>query len=207
MDKTYNYKNAKIGKREKGRGKSGSGYECLSYFPLSPFPFSLLTLLFPVLIFAQTTNEFQKSLKSLEEGISSPDTGDPTFFLFLRTFLVLGALLAGFFYLMKFLSRKKMRNEKDSYFKVLAVFSLGQNRFLQAVQMGNFFYILGISEGSVSLIEKIENKEFQDELVLRYSQSPVKEGFKGYFSKLVGSQPSRPSLEKQKQRLKQFLGR
>jgi len=152
---------------------------------------------------ANVTNEFQRSLDELREGVDVEEGGGLTFLLFLRTLVVLAVLLLGFFFLMRFLSRKKTAAGKDNYFRVLALFPLGQNRFLEAVKLGSTFYLLGISEGSVSLVEKIGNKEIQDELLLQESRKGVDGGFGSYLGKILGDRGG--SLGRSGEKLRKFL--
>jgi flagellar protein FliO/FliZ len=103
--------------------------------------------------------------------------GAVSFFMILRMILVL-ALAAGAIYGVVFFLKRISRppDQKDPYLKVLAGVHLGSNRFVHAVSLGSQAWLVGASEGGVSLIAEIADRETIDAMLLDASRKHAEPG-------------------------------
>lgn len=91
----------------------------------------------------------------------------------LRMILVLG-LVIGVIYALYALLRRSARPkaQEDAYLRVLATTTLAPGRQLHVVSLGGSAWLVGSTDASVGLIERIDDKEVVDALELRAAQSP-----------------------------------
>ncbi|MDR2798104.1 MAG: flagellar biosynthetic protein FliO [Treponema sp.] len=103
--------------------------------------------------------------------------GGGYFFMILRMILVL-ALAAGAIYGVVFFLKRISRppDQKDPYLKVLAGVHLGSNRFVHVVSLGSQAWLVGASEGGVSLIAEITDRETIDAMLLDASRKHAEPG-------------------------------
>ncbi|MDR0630391.1 MAG: flagellar biosynthetic protein FliO [Treponema sp.] len=103
--------------------------------------------------------------------------GAVSFFTILRMILVL-ALAAGAIYGLVFLLKRLSRppEQKDPYLKVLAGVHLGSNRFVHAIALGSQAWLVGASEGGVSLIAELNDRETIDAMLLDASRKHAEPG-------------------------------
>jgi flagellar biosynthetic protein FliP len=136
----------------------------------------------------QTTSAVSSELlpiQSVEQNIPigdnvsnpSPDRGGVSFFTILRMILVLTLAAAAVYGIVFFLKRiSKIPEQRDSYLKVLAGVHLGYNRFIHVVSVGDRAWVVGASEGGVSLISEIVDKETIDAILLDISRKKSEMG-------------------------------
>ncbi len=96
-----------------------------------------------------------------------------------KMILVLGMVLVTLFYLSKLLKVRRGvgRPSTDSVIRVLASQSLAPQKTISLVEIGGEVLALGISETQISLLAKIENREFIEKISSQ-PPSPLKlEGF------------------------------
>lgn len=128
--------------------------------------------------------------ESSEETLLINDAQDPgtmltgelsgfTIWDFLRMVLVLGAVIALIYALFLFLKRAgNPKTGDDDFITLLASQPLNGNRSLHLVQVGGEIFLIGSADGAVSLVSRIEDKEFQDRIALH--QSGAKAGFRSF---------------------------
>jgi flagellar protein FliO/FliZ len=104
-------------------------------------------------------------------GVPVPPQGQVSFFVILRTILVLllaAVAIYGAIYLLKRIARPK--ELRDPNLRVLASTHLGQNRFVHVVALGTRAWLVGSSDGGVTHIADIEEQEALDALLLEESR-------------------------------------
>lgn len=105
---------------------------------------------------------------------------------FLRMVFVLALVLGAIYLLMRFLRRAgRPKVQEDSALRVLASASVGPGRALHVVSLGAAAYLVGATDSAVSLIDKIDDKEFIDALALRAATEAGAP--RGDFSAVLGS--------------------
>ncbi|MCX7025552.1 MAG: flagellar biosynthetic protein FliO [Spirochaetes bacterium] len=132
---------------------------------------------------------------------------------FLRMIIVLALVVAsiyGVFRLMRSLA--KPRTPDDPYLKVLASTQLGPGRWLYIVSVGAKAFLVGSTEGSISPIGELDDKELVDTLQLRAVDAPTNPS--GDFSSLIRSimkpgvihseKTQASELARQRERLRKF---
>jgi flagellar biosynthetic protein FliO len=105
---------------------------------------------------------------------------------FLRMILVLALVLGAIYLVMRLLRRAgRPKAQEDSSLRILASTSVGAGRALHVVSLGASAYLIGATDSSVSLIDKIDDKEFIDALTLRAATEAGAP--KGDFAAVLGS--------------------
>jgi flagellar protein FliO/FliZ len=122
--------------------------------------------------------------------------------LIFKTIFVMGVLVAGFYYFFKFITQKvAITAIGQEVITILSVVPLGQNKFLQVVDIAGKVYVLGVSDNTINLITEIKDKDDIDRIRLLSSKStpPKQGGFQEYLSTQLGKvldkmkNPGRPS--------------
>jgi flagellar protein FliO/FliZ len=155
-----------------------------------------------------------ESLLLLEDGAAEGQTGGGSaFWIILRMVFVL-ALVAGAVYLVVFLLKRVTRpaEQLSPHLKVLSSSHLGSNRYVHVVSVGPKAWLLGASDGGVSLIAEITDPDVVNAMLLDDSRKSAESnaGRLGDFSRLLrrlgGGPDTRPpspeDLRKRRERLK-----
>lgn len=105
-----------------------------------------------------------------------------------KTILVLGLLVGGFYYFFKFVTRKTGGPLGASAVQVLSLVPLGQNRFIQIIDLAGKVLVLGITDHAVNLIMEIKEKDEIDRIRLAGSKAAVPQagGFQDFLSRHLG---------------------
>jgi flagellar protein FliO/FliZ len=147
-------------------------------------------------LFAQTPDALSQSEPAIEGEVSviqlaersipigetrgsdpSPSQGAASFFMILRMILVLALVAAAIYGIVFFLKRiARLPQPHDPHLKVLAGAHLGSNRFVHVVSVGSKAWLVGASEGGVSLIAEIVDSEAIDAMRLDESRKSTEEG-------------------------------
>ncbi|MDR2534692.1 MAG: flagellar biosynthetic protein FliO [Treponema sp.] len=145
------------------------------------------------LVFAQTTDPGAQSVStvpeeesfllqredaiSIGEGSSNPSRKTGSFGMILQMVLVLALAAAAIYGVVFFLKRiSRPQEQKDPYLKILAAAHLGSNRFVHVVSVGSKAWLIGASEGGVSLISEIEDPETVDAMLVEASRKTAEAG-------------------------------
>jgi len=113
------------------------------------------------------------------DGAAGQSNNTQTIWSVIRMVLVL-ILVAVAIYGIVFLLKKSSKKtpNKDPFLKILANAHLGSNRYVHVVSVGNKTWLLGASDGGVSCIGEIDDKDVIDAMLLEESkntaQSPGK---------------------------------
>jgi len=111
----------------------------------------------------------------------------------LKMILVLGTILLVLFLLARLMKKNQMMtggSSGDSGIRVLATQYLAPQKYLSLVEMGGEILALGVSEAQITLLTKIENREFIERMSDR--TSPKQEAsfplnfFPPFFTKTKG---------------------
>ena len=126
--------------------------------------------------------------------------GGVSAFTVLRMLLVLALAAAAIYGVVFFLKRiSKPPEQKDPFVKVLAKVHLGSNRFVHVVSVGSRAWLLGASEGGVSVISEITDEEIINAMLLDASRRGADSGkipdFANILSRLSGGgTPTTPNI-------------
>lgn len=169
-----------------------------------------------------------------DEDFKPPVEEESFLWMFVKMILVLGVLGAGFYYFYRFVTKKSgVSLFGGDAIRVLSVVPLGQNKFLNVVDLAGKVVVVGVSDNNINLITEITEKDqidririlstrtpppaagggggFQDNIIRQIGKLLSKvQGLKNRDSRLKSSGIDRPSdveyLRQQKTRLKNLNG-
>jgi flagellar protein FliO/FliZ len=114
----------------------------------------------------------ETTLALQDEGAAAPAVRSPSSaWAIIRTLIALVVVAAAVYGVVYFLRKIGRPAEvRESNLKVLASAHLGSNRFVHVVSLGEKAWLVGASDGGVSLISELEDKESIDALLLEESR-------------------------------------
>ena len=142
---------------------------------------------------------------------AGPTGSTPSFWVILRTLLVLvlaAAAIYGMVYLIKRFSRRT--EVRNPYLKVLASTHLGSNRYVHVVSLGSKAWLVGAAENGVNLISEIDDKDILNVMFLDDSKKGTEQGRFPDFKTILGrlgvqvkpSPTGAENIRKRRERLK-----
>ena len=118
-----------------------------------------------------------------------PSVEDESYaWLIFKTIFVLGLLVGGFYYFYRFVTKKTgVGSVGRDVIKILSIVPVGQNKFLQVVDLAGKIMVIGVSDSNINLLTEIQDKDEIDRIRLLSSKSsPVQPGgFQEYVSKYI----------------------
>ena len=136
----------------------------------------------------------------------------PSIWTFVRMVLVLALAAAAVYGLVFFVKRSSRKvSTEDPFLKVLANAHLGSNRYAHIISVGEKAWLLGSSDGGVSLIGEIDDKDMINAMLLEDSEKSVRN--QSRFPDFIGmirrfgvqaerNAPSAGDIRKSRERLK-----
>lgn len=93
--------------------------------------------------------------------------------MFIKMLLVLGIFAGGFYYFYRFVTRRAGGSVfGGEAIKVLSAVPLGQNKFLQVVDLAGKVLVIGVSDSAISLITEITEKDQIDRIRILATRNP-----------------------------------
>jgi flagellar protein FliO/FliZ len=121
-----------------------------------------------------------------EEDFKPQVEEESAVWMFIKMLLVLGIFAGGFYYFYRFVTKKAGVNIFGSdAVRVLSVVPLGQNKFLQVVDLAGKVLVVGVSDSAVSLITEITEKDQIDRIRILSTRTPPPQGGAGGFQDQV----------------------
>jgi len=112
----------------------------------------------------------EQSLR-LEENEAAAQAAGPSIWAALRMVLILILAAAAIYGVVFFLKRSaKQTSVNNPFLKILATSHLGSNRYAHIVAVGNRAWLLGSSDGGVSLVGEIDDKDILNAMMLEDSK-------------------------------------
>ena len=85
--------------------------------------------------------------------------------MFIKMILILGIFAGGFYYFYRFVTKKAgVSIFGGEAIKVLSVVPLGQNKFLQLIDVAGKVMVIGVSDSTISMISEITEKDQIDRI-------------------------------------------
>lgn len=144
-----------------------------------PFTACLILILIPLqvvsaagegTVYEQYEKNSQQEKKPDHKQVEDPNVSIlPYIFKFIGSFILIIALL---YFVLKYLSKKTKMYQAGGPIHALGGHSLGNNRSLQMVMIGETLYIVGVGE-DVNLIRTIPPGEEQTKLLAAMAEKPV----------------------------------
>jgi len=173
------------------------------------------------------SSQTQKTNKKINQDIkitpkefeySKPQKAEsPSYFiLLLKTFLILLVFGVGVYYIFKYISKKQgFLPVSTNIIKLISTVPVGTNRFVQLIEVGTHYYLIGSTESGITLLSEISDNESIN--MIKIQQNKVKPmqanvTFFQFIKDLIGHIPGKKGeeiskirfgfLKRQKERLK-----
>ena len=140
----------------------------------------LVSTISPVLTFANgdgyvsdglNKSENGKGLENNDEGAGEDETESASsnigVFDYIKVLFALGLVIGLLIFILKMLNRKNLAYQHNSLMKNLGGISVGTQKSVQLLQIGNRLYIIGVGE-DISLIREIEDTEEMEQILSFY---------------------------------------
>jgi len=121
---------------------------------------------------------------------------ESTAWLFFKTIFVLGSIVGGFYFFFKFVTKKTgIQMLGQDVVKVLSVVPLGQNKFIQVVDLAGKILVLGITDNSISVLSEVMERDEIDRIRILSSKTMTQkvEGFQDFLTVQIGKVVSKVS--------------
>jgi flagellar protein FliO/FliZ len=106
--------------------------------------------------------------------------------MFIKMILVLGIFAGGFYYFYRFVTKKAgISIFGGEAIKVLSVVPLGQNKFLQLIDVAGKMMVIGVSDNSISMLTEITEKDQIDRVRILSTRKPPPDAGTGGFQEQV----------------------
>jgi len=193
----------------------------LKKFKLFLFFFFFFLLLYvflsPLHIFPAEKNKITNTngLFAFSDPAKQKITGPNYFSMILNTILILGVFTLGLYYLFKYIAKKQgLSLPSLDLVKVITSVPIGTNKFIQIIEVGNKYFLIGATENNISLISEITDKETISSIKILKNKVPSEKPntditFRSFLNNVIGSgfnkvfKKSSPKyIEFQKKRLK-----
>ncbi|MCK4778388.1 MAG: flagellar biosynthetic protein FliO, partial [Actinomycetia bacterium] len=106
--------------------------------------------------------------------------------LFFRTIFILLVLIGFFFFIFRYLDKKKLFPGADDTIKLLTTFPISGNKYLQIVNVSGKILLLGITDNSINLLTEITDKEVIDIVKLKAGSRDIPLTFTDKLQSLLG---------------------
>jgi len=106
--------------------------------------------------------------------------------MFIKMILVLGIFAGGFYYFYRFVTKKAgISIFGGEAIKVLSVVPLGQNKFLQLIDVAGKVMVIGVSDNNISMLSEINEKDQIDRIRILSTRKPPPDAHAGGFQDQV----------------------
>lgn len=129
---------------------------------LIPVILILLLSFFAAQLFSQNSAATNTAASNLFQ-YRSPDRqgeGGGYFALVFKTLFILGLFGFGVYWIFKYLAAKQgLAAPNLNIIKLITSVPVGTNRFIQLIEIGNNYFLIGVSENNISLLKEITDRE------------------------------------------------
>ncbi len=172
----------------------------------------------PSTIFSQqNTNNIQTNKNLFQFTGPEKDAESPSYFtMVIKTLLILGIFGICIYYFGKYISKKQgLSFPHLNIINIITSIPVGTNRFVQIIEVGNKYYLIGSTDSNINLLTEVVDKETLNMIkILKNKQAERTDtptffsflnNFLGGISKKVHVKDNTRFIKKQKDRLKKFL--
>ncbi len=156
------------------------------------FIFVFLISVIPSFVYSQQSTNLQTN----NQGLFQFDRPDqeiklPGFFgMVVKTLVILGVFGFGIYYIFRYISKKQgIAFPSLNIIKIIASVPVGTNRFIQIVEVGNKYYLIGSTDNNIRLLSEIIDKETLDMIKVlknKENKSGPPSSFTGFLNNLLG---------------------
>lgn len=106
--------------------------------------------------------------------------------MFIKMILILGIFAGGFYYFYRFVTKKAgISIFGGEAIKVLSVVPLGQNKFIQLVDVAGKVMVIGVSDNNINMLSEITEKDQIDRIRILSTRKPPPDARAGGFQDQV----------------------
>jgi flagellar biogenesis protein FliO len=128
-------------------------------------------------------------LKEFTADDFGPKTGEESYgWTIFKLLFILGLMGGGFYYFFRFVTKRAGMNVLGrDVVNILSIVPVGQNKFIQVVDLADRVLVLGVTDANINLITEITSRDEIDRLRLLSSKSPdeAPQNFNDYLSEFV----------------------
>lgn len=134
-------------------------------------------------------DENSETAPEVTASLGEESSGSSMTWFFIKVVLGLGVILGGIWLITKVIERSGMAGAGNEFMGVRSTLPLGQNQYLQIVQIGPQYFMLGVTENNVTKLGEITDSETIDALQLDEEESADEgpQGFSDVISNLIGT--------------------
>lgn len=145
----------------------------------------------PETVKKQDEKEADAPIRDFKEEEFAPKTEDESYiWMILKTIIIMAMLVGGFYTFFRYITKRAgIQTMGGDVMQILSVIPVGQNKFIQIVDVAGRVLLLGISDSGINLITEIKEKDEIDRLrILSTRQRPQQEpaGFQDFITKQIG---------------------
>ncbi len=127
--------------------------------------------------------------KEYKESDFRPKVAEESYgWMIFKTLLILGVLVGGFYYFFRYVTKKTgVQVMGEEVMQILSIVPIGQNKFLQVVDLAGKLLVLGVTDNNINVITEVTDKTEIDRIRLLASKTKVaaKESFQSIVMKHV----------------------
>ncbi len=180
--------------------------------------FIIVINIIPSSIFPQqNTSNIQTNKNLFQFTGPEKEAESPSYFtMVIKTLLILGIFGICIYYFARYISKKQgLSFPHLNVIKIITSIPVGTNRFVQVIEVGNKYYLIGSTDSNINLLTEVVDKETLNMIkILKNKQAEridtptffsFLNNFLGGHSKKINIKDNTKFLKKQKDRLKKFL--
>lgn len=92
-------------------------------------------------------------------AINNQSSGSGLVWFFIKVGIALGIVIAGIWLVSKLLQKSGMTGTDSDVMGVRSTLPLGQNQYLQIVQVGSQYFMLGVTENQINLLDELTDND------------------------------------------------
>ncbi|MBN1899284.1 MAG: flagellar biosynthetic protein FliO [Spirochaetes bacterium] len=139
------------------------------------------------------------------------ETKPPSYFsLLFKTFIILVLFGGGVYYVFRYISKKQgFLPVSSNIIRLLSTVPVGTNRFIQLIEVGTHYYLIGTSDSGITLIAEITDNESINAIKIKASEVKPETGkisFISFIKDIIAHIPGKEIIKGDKTKLS-FLKR
>lgn len=132
----------------------------------------------------------EESSPDFSASIENESSGTSMTWFFVKVLLGLGVILGAIWLISKVVERSGMAATGNEMMGIRSTLTLGRNQYLQIVQIGPRYFMLGVTDNNITKLDEITDADTIDALKLHEEEGADQEGPQGFsevISNLIGT--------------------
>ncbi len=128
-------------------------------------------------------NDTDEEIGTFQGDLSGNESDSGITWFFIKIALGLGIVTAGIWIVSKLLQKSGMTGANSDVMGVRSTLPLGQNQYLQIVQVGNQYFMLGVTDNNISMLDELTDSDTIR--ALHQEKDPNDRNTSGGFSEVI----------------------